>query len=179
MGFQSSDAIITKGLEDNVDIYGSYTLLISVIVYFVIIRSVLLELFSTVPLIIRRVIRRIEDGTQNDIIPPVTYIMPYFYLPLNRRYESPLILKLWTTFKVLTSIFFVGCPVLLLGYTVARAFGVFGIDQNYHFMTKWSSIISLTTELTISFIVVLGGFMFLIYFIANSAAKSKTRSDHA
>ena len=47
MGFQSSDAIITKGLEDNVDIYGSYTLLISVIVYFVIIRSVLLELFST------------------------------------------------------------------------------------------------------------------------------------
>ena len=47
MGFQSSDAIITKGLDENFNISGLYTLLISIIIYFVILRSVLLEFFST------------------------------------------------------------------------------------------------------------------------------------
>ena len=46
MGFQSSDAIIKKGLTENVDLSGLYTLLISIIIYFVILRSVLLEFFS-------------------------------------------------------------------------------------------------------------------------------------
>ena len=47
MGFQSSDAIVTKKLGGKVDIYSLYTLMISVIIYFVILRSVLLELFQT------------------------------------------------------------------------------------------------------------------------------------
>ena len=68
-----------------------------------------------VPLIIRRVIRRIEDGTNTDIIPPVTYIMPYSYLPLDRRYKSLLLLKIWIVFKVFTAAFFICCPILLLG----------------------------------------------------------------
>ena len=47
MGFQSSDAIITKGLDESFNISGLYTLLISIIIYFVILRSVLLEFFSS------------------------------------------------------------------------------------------------------------------------------------
>ena len=47
MGFQSSDAIVTKKLGGKVDIYSLYTLMISVIIYFFILRSVLLELFQT------------------------------------------------------------------------------------------------------------------------------------
>ena len=47
MGFQSSDAIITNRLDGTVDIYSLYKLMIAVIIYFVILRSVLSELFTT------------------------------------------------------------------------------------------------------------------------------------
>jgi len=175
MGFQSSDAIITKGLNENVNISGLYTLLISIIIYFVILRSVLLEFFSSVPLIIRRVIRRIEDGTNTDIIPPVTYIMPYSYLPLNRRYKSLLLLKLWNAFKVLTVVFFICCPILLLGYTAARTFISLDVNPDYHFKPKWNSIINFKTEVASSLIMVFGLLLILISFIIKSVSKSKRR----
>ena len=47
MGFKSSDSIITKGVKENFEVSGVYTLIISVIVYFIILRAVLMELFST------------------------------------------------------------------------------------------------------------------------------------
>jgi len=175
MGFQSSDAIITKGLDESFNISGLYTLLVSIIIYFVILRSVLLEFFSSVPLIIRRVIRRIEDGTNTDIIPPVTYIMPYSYLPLNRRYKYLLLLKLWIAFKVFTVVFFICCPMLLLGYTVARTFRFLGINHDYHFKPKWNYMISLKTEVASSFIMVFGLLMILISFIIKSVSKSRRR----
>jgi len=175
MGFQSSDAIITKKLGGKVDIYGLYTLMISVIIYFVIIRSVLLELFKTVPLIIRRVIRRIEDGTNTHIIPPATYIMSYSYLPLNTRYESLIILKVWIVFKVLTAVFFTCCPIFLLGYTIARAFNMVDFDQNRRYKPKWNSVMSLETEVESTFIIIFGLILSLICFITKSVTKSKQR----
>ena len=47
VGFKSAGSIITKGAKDNFEVSGVYTLIISVIVYFIILRSVLMELFST------------------------------------------------------------------------------------------------------------------------------------
>ena len=51
MGFQSADAILTNvvhnDVKDTYDISDIYTLLVSIIVYFVILRIVLMEFFST------------------------------------------------------------------------------------------------------------------------------------
>jgi hypothetical protein len=47
MGFKSAGSIITKGVKENFEVSGVYTLIISVIVYFIILRAVLMELFST------------------------------------------------------------------------------------------------------------------------------------
>ena len=71
--------------------------------------------FILVPLTVQRVLRRVQDATQEDIIYPASYFMPYTYLPLNRRYESHIVLKLWSAFKILTSTFFIVCPICLLG----------------------------------------------------------------
>ena len=47
IGFQSADAIITNGLKEEFEISGIYTLLVAVIAYFVLLRMLLLDLFST------------------------------------------------------------------------------------------------------------------------------------
>ena len=47
IGFQSADAIITNGLKEKFEISGIYTLLVAVIAYFVLLRMLLLDLFST------------------------------------------------------------------------------------------------------------------------------------
>ena len=47
IGFQSADSIITNGLKEEFDISGIYTLLVAVIAYFVLLRMLLLDLFST------------------------------------------------------------------------------------------------------------------------------------
>ena len=47
MGFKSSDSIITKGINEKFEVSGVYTLIISVVVYFVILRTILVELFHT------------------------------------------------------------------------------------------------------------------------------------
>ena len=47
IGFQSADAIITNGLKEEFEISGIYTLLVAVIAYFVLLRILLLDLFST------------------------------------------------------------------------------------------------------------------------------------
>ena len=47
IGFQSADTIITNGLKEEFEISGVYTLLVAVIAYFVLLRMLLLDLFST------------------------------------------------------------------------------------------------------------------------------------
>ena len=47
MGFQSADSIITNGLKEELEINGIYTLVVAVIAYFVLLRMLLLDLFST------------------------------------------------------------------------------------------------------------------------------------
>ena len=47
IGFQSADAIITNGVKEEFEISGIYTFLVAVIAYFVLLRMLLLDLFST------------------------------------------------------------------------------------------------------------------------------------
>ena len=47
IGFQSADAIITNGLKEKFEIGGIYTLQVAVIAYFVLLRMLLSDLFST------------------------------------------------------------------------------------------------------------------------------------
>ena len=47
IGFQSADAIMTNGLKEKFEIGGIYTLLVAVIAYFVLLRMLLSDLFST------------------------------------------------------------------------------------------------------------------------------------
>ena len=47
MGFQSADAIITKGVKHKFETSGVYTLLASTFVYYLILRLLLVDLFST------------------------------------------------------------------------------------------------------------------------------------
>ena len=48
--------------------------------------------------------------------------MPYSYLPLNRNHDYSTIAKIWKTFKFTTSVFFILCPLILIGKTVSNIF---------------------------------------------------------
>ena len=64
---------------------------------------------------------------------------------------------------------------IYVGYTVAGVLGILTIGENYHYIPKWNSIISITSDLITSIIILLGIVVLLVIFIANSAAKSKHR----
>lgn len=173
IGFQSADSIITNGLKEKFEISGIYTLLVAVIAYFVLLRMLLLDLFSTVPLTIRRIALRLQDVVQVDVRHPVYYIMPYSYLPLNRNHDYSTISKIWNTFKFATSVFFILCPLILMGYTAARSLGAVNMNKEYHYIPPLSSFICVTSDIVTSIIIMLCIIGLLIAFIAKSVVESK------
>jgi len=104
--------------------------------------------------------------------------MPYSYLPLNRNHDYSTISKIWNTFKFMTSVFFVLCPLILIGYTAARSLGAIDMSKEYHYIPPLSSFICVTSDIVTSIIIMLCIIGLLIVFIVKSVVESKGSSSN-